>query len=194
MLTNLFGRVSFPGLSALLIYFAAAPCSCVPVSLFLCKALCCVCLNTCLVDGPELCTAEPTTYQWLFDTHCRERACQSLRTTGRVIETYRVWPLVAFCKMWPMFFLSWDRADIVGNKLMHLCKAGVNAPASPGRSTGKELVQLICHSAHSFCFLSELRGLLGRADSSLVWDPKKAFSFPKSGQRKDSVVLSGAKR
>lgn len=68
-------------------------------------------------------------------THFKVSASQSLRTMGRVLETCRVF--VAMCKMWPMSFLSWDRADVAGSKLTYLHKPGANAQTWSGRSAWK---------------------------------------------------------
>lgn len=96
MLTNLFGRVSLPGLP------------CWSVLLPLCPLLLCarvfVCLYSLVLRSSEhrrprwtgaLCTARPFICQGLLGPLVKEPASQTLSTVGRVLETCRVWPSVS---------------------------------------------------------------------------------------------------
>lgn len=164
-----------------------------PPAVFLCLCLSLLCLPEHRLRrwSGALCTAGPFISQWLFGTHVEEPASQTLRSMGRVLETCPVWPSVASCKLWLMSFLLRERADIVGSKQR------ANAQTWSGGSTWNALVQGICHSALQLPLPRGLRGLLGGAESLGIWDPQKAFSFPKSGPRNASVVPNasgGAKR
>lgn len=192
MQMNLFCPVSPPGLSALMFCCRALlSCSC----LCLCKACCCACLHIGPGDGLEtLPTAGPFLCQWLFGTHLKEPASQPLRAVSRELETYST-ALPGLDQDVPMTFLSWERADVVGSKLMYWCKPGASTQTWSGRGSWNKLVQEICHQ---LCFPSDLRGLLGRVESPLAQNPKKAyrgttFSFAKSEQRKVSVMPSDTK-
>lgn len=189
MLTDLFGCVSLPGLWFLLICFAAGPSCCVPVSLSL---RCWPEHRPRRWSGAELCALRghsPASGYLVLTWRSLP-----LKPLGLWVECWTMWPPVASCKLWLMSFLLRERADIVGSKLIYLGKLRANAQTWSGGSTWKALVQGICHSALQLPLPRDLRGLLGGAESPVIRDLKKAFPFPKSGQRKVSALPSGAKR
>lgn len=106
-----------------------------------------------------------------------EPASPTLRTMGRVPETCPVWPSVASCKLWLMSFLLRERADIVGSKLIYLGKLRANAQTWSGGSSWDALVQGICPSALQLPLPKGLRGLLGGAESPVIWIPRKLSPF-----------------
>lgn len=171
--------VSLPGLSALLICCAALLSSCALVCLHLSVEPAAPLAHTQVQETNQpLFSAGPFLCQWLFGSHVKEPAYQPLRTMGSA-RTYEVWPFMALCKttwpLWSVSFQVWKRADVVGSKLICLCKSGANAQTWSGRGSWNALVQEVCHPALCLCFPREGRGLLRRAGSPLAWDLKKAL-------------------
>ena len=73
-----------------------------------------------------------------------------------------------------MTFLSWERGDVIGSKLVYRCKSGSRALTWSGRGVGESAWRGICLQPCGLCFSGDLRGLPGRAETRLAQNPEQA--------------------